>query len=182
MQLFMYSPVSNIEDVFQNLLGITGYIEDLEVKSQSVKMLGNYSTETRDITVEKIWVDKNDDSKRPEEITVSLYADGVLQKEVKLSKENNWTYTFEGLEMYKDGMKIVYTILELEVPSYETTIEGDMEEGFLIVNKLVNETIPSGGIDEIENPKTFDNLYISILMIIISLVGITISSLKTKNL
>ena len=79
-------------------------------------------------------------------------------------------------------MKIVYTILELEVPSYETTIEGDMEEGFLIVNKLVNETIPSGGIDEIENPKTFDNLYISILMIIISLVGITISSLKTKNL
>lgn len=182
MQLFMYSPVSNLEDVFQNLLGITGYIEDLEVKSQSVKMLGNYSTETRDITVEKIWVDKNDDSKRPEEITVSLYADGVLLKEVKLSKENNWTYTFEGLEMYKDGMKIVYTILELEVPSYETTIEGDMEEGFLIVNKLVNETIPSGGIDEIENPKTFDNLYISILMIIISLVGITISSLKTKNL
>ena len=78
MQLFMYSPVSNLEDVFQNLLGITGYIEDLEVKSQSVKMLGNYSTETRDITVEKIWVDKNDDSKRPEEITVSLYADGVL--------------------------------------------------------------------------------------------------------
>ena len=182
MQLFMYSPTSSLEDIFQNLLGITGYIEDLEVKSQSVKMVSNYSTETRNLKVSKVWLDMpNGESKRPSEITVSLYADGVLFETIKLSKDNNWTYTFENLEMYKDGKKIIYTILETEVAGYETEITGDMEEGFIIINKLNDKKAPSSSLNDVENPKTLDNLNASIILLFISLVGMLLNN-KIKNL
>jgi hypothetical protein len=182
MQLFMYSPTSNADDIYQNLLGITGYIEDAMVKSQAVKMSSNYSNETRDIKVNKVWIDEPfGKSKRPEEISIELYADGELFKQITLSKENNWSYTFEGLQMYKDGKKIEYTILELEVPEYETSIKGDMENGFVIINTLNEKLVPSEGIDEIQNPKTFDNIIYKFLLMIISLIGITSILLQKKR-
>jgi hypothetical protein len=182
MQLFMYSPTSSLDDIFQNLLGITGYIEDLEVRSQSLKIVSDYSTETRDIQVSKVWLDMpNGESKRPSEITVSLYADGVLLETVKLSKENNWTYTFEGLQMYKDGKKIIYTLSETEVENYESEITGNMDEGFIILNKLNDKKTPSSSLNDVKNPKTLDNLNISILLLFISLVGILVNN-KIKNL
>jgi hypothetical protein len=182
MQLFMYSPTSNADDIYQNLLGITGYIEDAMVKSQAVKMSSNYSNETRDIKVNKVWIDEPfGESKRPEEISIELYADGELFKQITLSKENNWSYTFEGLQMYKDGKKIEYTILELEVPEYETSIKGDMENGFIIINTLNEKLVPSEGIDEIQNPKTFDNIIYKFLLMIISFIGITSILLQKKR-
>ena len=60
---------------------------------------------------------------------------------------------------------IEYTIDENKVDSYTTEIEGDMENGFTVINTILGE----GGND---NPYTFDAIYSYIIMLVVSLVGL----------
>lgn len=175
MKLFMYSPVALTSDSpYQNLLGITGYLEDVEMKEQVIEMLDKYSEEVRNITVEKEWNDgtilEND---RPENVTVNLYENDVIIKSVELNEDNNWTYTFEGLNVYREGNKIVYTIDENQVEKYNAIITGNMEDGFTVTNTHerygMGSPIPPQ--EEIRNPQTSDNIVKNIVMLIIGLIG-----------
>ena len=105
------------------------------------------------VTVTKAWNDKNDqDGIRPESITVKLLADGQETKEtLTLSSGNNWTGTFNGLNKYKDGKKITYTIEEVSVNGYSTLVTGDASTGFVITNSHTPETI------DISGSKTWDD-------------------------
>ena len=82
------------------------------------------------ITVNKYWYDENDKyKKRPGSITVNLLADGEIYASAELTAENEWTYTFEHLPKYtirdgEVGCEIVYSIEEVAVEFYETTIDG----------------------------------------------------------
>lgn len=182
MQLFMYSPTSDATDNhYQNLLGITGYIEDAETKNQYVQMKNNFNKAKRKIKVTKVWLDEpNGEYNRPNSITVNLYANGELYDTITLSNENNWTYVFENLDMYNEGKRIEYTISEIEVDEYKTTIKGNMDNGFVIVNELNKKNAPTN--NEIENPKTNDNIYISLLTSLLSLLSIIVLKTKIKNL
>ena len=78
------------------------------------------------LTVTKKWDDaENQDGLRPKKIKVQLYADGqALGKEVELSEEDKWTYTFSDLDEKKDGKSVQYTVKETEVPEgYTQTVE-----------------------------------------------------------
>ena len=78
------------------------------------------------LTVTKKWDDaENQDGLRPKSIKVQLYADGQkLGKEVELSEDNKWSYTFSDLDEKKDGKTIQYTVKETEVPEgYTQTVE-----------------------------------------------------------
>ena len=186
MKLYMYSPTTRaISDPYQNLLGITGFLEDVEIKEQIIEMIDEYISETRDITVVKVWDDEESNkTERPKKVTINLYADGKLHETVELNNDNNWTYTFEDLDVYKEGKKIVYTIDEVAVPQYETEIKGDMEEGFVITNTHHAQGSIVPPIEELDtpitNPETKDNIYINILMIIGSIIGLFSLSLYTK--
>ena len=112
-----------------------------ETKELFTDIFNNLDTTqfTVDITVYKIW--KDDDNKynvRPQSITVVLYADGDAIEKAILSKENSWTYTWEGLPKYpegtEDGVPIEYTVEEETVDNYKATITGSVEEGFTITN------------------------------------------------
>nr|MCR5182563.1 Cna B-type domain-containing protein [Clostridia bacterium] len=70
------------------------------------------------------------EGKRPKNITVELFADGEKIDEQVVTSANNWKFTFTDLPKMKDGKEIVYTIGELPVKEYTTTIEG-----FKITNK-----------------------------------------------
>lgn len=185
MQLFMYSPTMVLtDDPYQNLLGIIGYIDGVAILEEYVEMKSNYSEEKRDIPVVKVWEDDKKEN-RLESIKVNLYADGELVDTIELSDENNWSYTFEGLEMYKEGNKIVYTIEEIIVPGYESEIEGDMETGFTIINTpygtgSIVPPVEDNSNSIVVNPETGDNIYVSILMIIGSIFGLFSLSLYTK--
>ncbi|MBQ8556389.1 MAG: Cna B-type domain-containing protein [Clostridia bacterium] len=75
----------------------------------------------------KTWDDDdNQDGLRPASITINLLADGVKKDSVTVrpDADGNWTYSFAGLDKYKDGKEIVYTITEDAVAGYETTVEG----------------------------------------------------------
>ena len=100
--------------------------------------------ETVEVTVTKTWEDANNqDGKRPDTITVKLHANAEdTGSELQLSEENNWQGTFSGLAKYKDGQEITYTIVEVSVEGYETSIEGSAIEGFVVTNTYVPPIVP----------------------------------------
>ena len=110
-------------------------IDELEVPNGYTKKVDGFTvTNThkpaeQTVTVTKVWDDANNqDGKRPESITVKLYADGVeVDSHVLTGEGNNWSYTFTGLPMYKEGKKIVYTVDEEVVPAdYTKDIDGNV--------------------------------------------------------
>ena len=80
----------------------------------------------KDITVTKTWDDANNqDGIRPASITINLLADGEVVASAELNADNEWTYTFQGFEVNKDGVEIVYTIEEAVVPEgYTASVDG----------------------------------------------------------
>ena len=87
-----------------------------------------------DITVEKVWNDHNNILElRPNDITIQLLKNNVVINEVKLSQNNNWSYTFTGLYEYTDGVKNEYQVKELDISNY---ISSSKQEGnkFIITN------------------------------------------------
>ena len=86
---------------------------------------------TRDIPVTKVWNGTKKDS-----VTVHLLADGVdTGQTVVLSEANNWTSSFNGVNLYAaDGHAIAYTVSEDAIEGYTSEITGDMVNGFTITN------------------------------------------------
>ena len=85
-----------------------------------------YTVESKiDIKGKKNWEDAdNQDGKRPESITINLLADGTVIDTKTVTADNDWTWSFEGLDKRKDGKEIVYTITENSVNGYETVVDG----------------------------------------------------------
>ena len=89
------------------------------------------------VTVTKKWADaENQDGLRPKSIKVQLYAnDQKSGKEVELSADNDWTYTFSDLDEKKAGQAIQYTVKETEVPEgYTQTVETTNPGQVVITN------------------------------------------------
>lgn len=88
------------------------------------------------IKVTKIWEDdQNKYGTRPETVIVKLLADGQDAGQVlTLSEANGWTGIFEDLPVYKNERKVLYTVEELSVAGYQTSITGDQTQGFVITN------------------------------------------------
>ena len=77
-----------------------------------------HEIEKTEVSGTKTWDDnKNQDGKRPEKITVRLYANEkeVKSQEVKPDESGNWKYSFTGLNKYENGKEISYTVKEDEV-------------------------------------------------------------------
>ncbi len=83
-----------------------------------------------DVLVCKNWSDYDDlTGSRPSKITVTLYANGIpvtgdgIINPVDLNDNNGWSYHWYGLPAYdEDGNPIVYTISEVAVDGYTTTV------------------------------------------------------------
>ena len=88
----------------------------------------------------KEWNDNNDESgNRPESITLILRADGVEIAETAAGSDLDWFFSFGELPVYDNGHKIVYTVSEVEVDRYRTSISGDAYNGFTVRNTLAPE-------------------------------------------
>ena len=105
---------------------------------------------TRDIKVTKEWktILGTNAEASVEKIEVELYKDGVATgKKVELTKANNWTATFEKLEVAdKLGSTNYYQYTVKEVGesenaikfgsnSYNVSYSGSMKDGFTIINR-----------------------------------------------
>ena len=107
---------------------IPGYESTVTGDVQTGFVITNSHTpELTNISGEKIWDDgNNQDGKRPESITVNLFANGekIDSKVVKADAEGNWKYSFKNLPKYADGQLISYTVTEDAVPEYTAEISG----------------------------------------------------------
>ena len=100
------------------------------------------------VQVSTTWDDGNDqDGVRPLSTTIKLFADGVdTGKTLTLTPGNSWTDTFTGLDEYKAGAKINYTIQEVAIGNgYTTVISGDAQAGYVVTNSRTPETISVAG-------------------------------------
>ena len=104
-----------------------------------------YAPETTEVNVTKVWEDEdNQNSNRPAEIVVKLFANEEEAEIARLNAEGTWKHTFKDLPVYEDGMKINYTVEEVEVAGYTTSINERAESDFVITNTL--ETINVSGV------------------------------------
>ena len=72
---------------------------------------------------------------RPAEITVRLLADGEsTDRALTLNADNDWAGSFSDLDVYNAGQPIAYTVEEVNVAGYQSSITGDAADGFTITN------------------------------------------------
>ncbi|MBQ1195616.1 MAG: Cna B-type domain-containing protein, partial [Clostridia bacterium] len=115
-------------------------VEGYTATINGFNVTNTYTPETIQVSVSKVWEDEdNIDNTRPESITVILYANGVATESKEISALENWEWTFTGLDKYENGTEIVYTIAEVEVENYYSTVAGDMTTGFVITNVYLVE-------------------------------------------
>ena len=92
---------------------------------QGFTITNSHTPEKTEVKGEKIWDDAgNQDGKRPASITVNLLANGTKVDSKEVTEATNWKYSFEGLDKYKDGQVIAYTVSENTVTDYTTEITG----------------------------------------------------------
>ena len=179
-QLIQYTITEDVVDLYE-----TKQITQVD-NTEETKELANSITNkhklipydnTGKITVKKIWKDRdNKFHTRPFSITIHLFADGVEIDKAILNASNNWTYTFTGLNKYKEGavgVEVVYTITEDSVKGYNSSIDG-----FVVTNTMNPPT-------EIVPPKTgvesntdSNNPLFYIVAIILTTLGVTTITFK----
>ena len=90
------------------------------------------------VTVNKVWDDANNqDGIRPLFITAILKANGIEIDRLVITAgpDGSWKGEFTNLDVYRNGVKVDYTVDEEVVPAdYTKTITGDTASGFTIKN------------------------------------------------
>ena len=99
------------------------------------------------VCVVKAWADYfNQDGIRPASVKIRLYADGKSTgKTLTLTAGTAWTGYFTGLDKYRNGKKVIYTITEDRVPGYTPVITGNQVTGYLVTNTHIPEVTKVSG-------------------------------------
>ncbi|MBO5778454.1 MAG: Cna B-type domain-containing protein [Clostridia bacterium] len=131
--VYFYEPEGG-RDVSQCLVGIAYGKTNIYAESAISVVVEKVS-----ISGTKTWDDAdNQDGKRPESITIRLWADGeeIDHATVKADENGDWTYSFEDLLKYNGDELIEYTITEDTVEGYETVVDN-----YNVTNTYVPEVI-----------------------------------------
>ena len=117
---------------------ITNYDSSITGDMENGFTVTNTNTEKISVPVKKVWVGKEADS-----VTIKLLADGTEKESVTLTKDDNWEHTFSNLPKYADdGHEIEYTVDEVHIDDYSTTISGTAATGFTITNTILITLVP----------------------------------------
>ena len=117
---------------------ITNYDSSITGDMENGFTVTNTNTEKISVPVKKVWVGKEADF-----ATIKLLADGTEKESVTLTKDDNWEHTFSNLPKYADdGHEIEYTVDEVHIDGYSTTISGTDVTGFNITNTILITPVP----------------------------------------
>ncbi|MDL2261552.1 Cna B-type domain-containing protein, partial [Methanimicrococcus sp. OttesenSCG-928-J09] len=125
-------------------IGYTSVVTSLETYSFTVT--NSYTAEkTGEITVKKVW---NDDDAppgtRPASINVTLTANGadVSDSEIELKKSDGWEGSWPEQLKNSNGIPIVYSIRESDIPSdYVSAVTSDDAYNFTVTNTYVDPNV-----------------------------------------
>ncbi len=108
-----------VEDAGDGTLKVT------PVYSDDTEFNNNYDPEKVNVFGKKNWDDNYDqDGKRPESITIRLFADGVEIDHKVVTEADGWVWGFTDLMKYDDWVEIEYSVKEDPVPGYDTSVDG----------------------------------------------------------
>ena len=179
-KLIEYAIAETLTEVVTGVDGIGTYAIVIESdgnigENRDFVVTNPHTPETVDIHVIVKWEDEdNKYETRPEEVTVYLYADGELIDQKQFCEGcNNWEDYFKDLPKYENGKKIEYMVSQSKVDLYGTVVNKNADYDFTIVNYYS----PKGD----WNPKTGDSIVTSILMSIISVIGLFVAKIYYKK-
>ena len=111
------------------------YDVSVNAKFDSSPIPDNPDDHTIDRKVLKVWADDGQEKDRPNEVIVQLLRDGKVYDTVTLNAENNWRYTWTGL-----NDRYTWSIAEKELEGY--TVEVTREGITFVVTNTCDEDIP----------------------------------------
>ncbi len=135
---------------------IDGYTSDaisnkVEMTSTEIEVKNTHAPEKIALEITKNWDDKQNASGiRPDKIDVLISGSDGSKQTVSLQKTaegdtlDTWVINVH-LPKYKNGKIIVYTIEEVTVSGYESYINGNMGDGFVITNEIIEPLPDTGG-------------------------------------
>ena len=96
-----------------------------------------YNPETVVLSGTKVWKDNNNqDGKRTRFVKVQILKnDHEVVQEIEVSEKTGWKFESKKLPKYENGQEIKYTVKEVAVASYETTITSEKDGKYTITNK-----------------------------------------------
>ena len=139
---------------------VEGYETDIQAAESGYgfTITNTHEVSKKTIKVSKVWDDaENQDGIRPDSVTVTLTGSNNSKYTAKLNKENNWTYTFEGLFCKADGATIKYEVSEKDVAGYTPSIK-ETEGGFIITNAHKPETVTINIVKNWNDSQNADNI------------------------
>lgn len=110
------------------------YLYDVtaDVKHQSEKIPDTPTTVTR--KAQKVWKDDGHENERPQEVVAQLLKNGEIYDTVTLSAENNWRYTWTGLDSAAK-----WNVTERELSHYTVTVAQESTT-FVLTNTYQGST------------------------------------------
>ncbi len=106
-----------------------------------------FYSQSKEITVYKVWNDEGYGECRPEAVTVELYQeDGTLVDTVELNEGNDWRYSWTDLYYYTD-----YVVAEVVPDGYDVSFDSAVSNGvteWVISNTVDTENPPETPEDE----------------------------------
>lgn len=129
--------VKEVGEIDGKIAGKNG--KEYTVTYDVLNVTNTYIPEKVTVTVTKKWEDnENEKGKRPEKIIVNLLADESIIDTQEITATNNWTYTFQELDKYKNGAIISYTVTEEPITDYAPTYSQEQANGNNITLNIIN--------------------------------------------
>ena len=106
-----------------------------------------HNPETVVLSGTKVWKDNNNqDGKRTKSVKVQILKnDKEVVQEIEVSEATGWKFESKKLPKYENGQEIKYTVKEVAVASYETTITPEKDGKYTITNEHTPERITVKG-------------------------------------
>lgn len=103
---------------------VGGYEKEISEKDNLITITNTHAPEKLDLIVNVVWNDANNqDGYRPDTTTIHMSGTDGTQNTKDFTKDSSWSsIVFKGLDRFKDGTKIKYTVTEDEIPQYTTSI------------------------------------------------------------
>lgn len=113
-------------------------MKESPIEGYAVKVSGNQKTGFTIINIPEtsIRVEKKWNGESANQVEIKLLADGVVKEKVKLTEAEQWTHYFNKLPRFNefDGNEIVYTVEEVALSGYSSSISGDQKDGYIVIN------------------------------------------------
>ncbi|WP_270748108.1 Cna B-type domain-containing protein [Streptococcus halitosis] len=129
---------------------ITYSIDEIDVPAgYEASVTGQVVTNTHNpdtviLSGTKVWDDNNNqDGKRTDKVKVQIFKGegekAELVQEIEVSEKSGWKFESKALPKYENGQEIKYTVKEVAVKEYTSTVTTDKDGKYTITNEYTPE-------------------------------------------